>query len=148
VLKAEGRKSEGIPSRKVPRSAFLHRAGDNRANLVDPSENGTEQILRYCNFRHLEDRVSSMPYHLRADLDEFFSERCHRPSPDRLWQRQLAEEVPEVVRQGEELEPDLVVCKIMAGQPCPIHGVLPFLDPLLGCSALVIEMNHVLRSRT
>jgi hypothetical protein len=55
-----------------------------------------------------------MPYRLRADLDEHLPERRHRPLPDRLWQRQLAEEVPEVVRQGEELEPDLVVCKIRA----------------------------------
>jgi hypothetical protein len=30
----------------------------------------------------------------------------------------------------------------------PIHGVLAFLDPLLGCSALVVEMNHVLSSCT
>jgi hypothetical protein len=28
----------------------------------EKNKNGAKQILRYCDFRHLEDRISSMPY--------------------------------------------------------------------------------------
>ena len=44
--------------------------------------------------------------------------------------RQSPQEVAQVVRQGKELQPNLVIRKVVAAQPCPLHRVLAFLDPL------------------
>jgi len=46
-------------------------------------------------------------------------------------QRQPPQEVAQVVRQGEQLQADLVVREVVAGQPRPIQGDLAFFDALL-----------------
>ena len=62
-----------------------------------------------------------------------------------LRQHQLAEEVGQVVRQGEQLQPRRVVLEPPAGQLRPLHRVLAFLDPLLRRAALVVEVDDLLR---
>ena len=31
----------------------------------------------------------------------------------------------------------------MTRLPCPFQGVLAFLDPLLGCASLIVELDHI-----
>jgi hypothetical protein len=42
-----------------------------------------------------------------------------------------SEEVPKIVRESEKLKPYPIVPEVPAGKPCPLQGVLAFLDPLL-----------------
>ena len=43
-----------------------------------------------------------------------------------------------------ELEPRLVVAKVVAGWACPVEGVFAFLDSLLGCAPTLIELRYAL----
>jgi hypothetical protein len=53
---------------------------------------------------------------LRPDLDQFLPSRGQGPAPDFPREDQLPEEIPEVVRQHEEVKPHLIVHEIMARQ--------------------------------
>jgi len=64
----------------------------------------------------------------RPDLDQLLAQRRQRPRPHRPGQRQLAQEVPQVVGQGEQLEPRLVVPEPAARQPRPLHRILALLS--------------------
>ena len=55
-----------------------------------------------------------MMHHLRPDLDQFLAQRGKRPVLHAGGQRQAAEEVAQVVRQREQLQPDLVVVAFIA----------------------------------
>ena len=79
----------------------------------------------------LECRVPCVANHLGTDLDEFLFERRERPLADSIGERQSPEEVREVAGKNEQLEPDLVVFNIVAGETRPIQGVPPLFDPLL-----------------
>jgi hypothetical protein len=57
---------------------------------------------------------------------------------DAVGQGQPPQEVAQVVRRGEQLQADLVVHEVVAGQPRPLHRVLALLDPLLGRPATVV----------
>lgn len=61
-----------------------------------------------------------------------------------LGQSQPPQEITEVVGQHEQLEPYLVIHEVMTRQPSPLQRLLPFLDPLLGCSSLVVELDDFL----
>ena len=87
-----------------------------------------------------------MTNYLRTDLDQLVSQGCHCPMPDRLRQRELAEEIPEVVRQGQREAPHRIVSEVVAVYPRPFDRVLPFLNPLLHGPSLVVEMDNILRS--
>ena len=62
-----------------------------------------------------------------------------------LGQRQPPQEVGQVVGQGEQLQPGLVVLERAARQLRPLHRVLALLDPLLRRAAAVVEPDHPLR---
>jgi hypothetical protein len=109
-----------------------------------PSEDGREQLLRHRYLRHLKDYVSCMANYLRTNLDHLLPEGRHRPVADSLRQHCLAEEVPEVVRKDEELQPNLIVDEVMARQPRPLYRILALFDPLLGRSSVVVETNDAL----
>ena len=66
--------------------------------------------------------------------------------PHRLGQRQTPEEVGQIVRQGEQLQPHLIIREVVAGKPCPFESVLAFLDLLFRRAAAVVEADHVLGS--
>jgi len=51
---------------------------------------------------HLEGDVAAVAHDLRADLDELLLQARHRPIFNRLWRRQRAQEIAEVV--GEPME--------------------------------------------
>jgi len=63
-----------------------------------------------------------------------------------FWQSSLTEEIPKVVREDKELQPDMIVAEVMTGKPRPIHRIFPFLDALFRSSPMVVEMDDVLRS--
>ena len=100
------------------------------------------------HFRHLERHVSGMTNNLRPNLDQLLAQRCQGLVPNALWQGQPPEEVGEVVRQSEQLQPHLVGDEAVTGQPRPLQSILSLFDPLLGGAATVVESDHsILRSR-
>ena len=80
---------------------------------------------------------------LRSDLDQLLPQRRQRPMTNVRWQRQSSEEIAQVVRQGEQLQPDLIGDETAAGESRPFQGVLAFLDPLLSGPTLVVEPDHI-----
>src|ERR1035437_5533031 len=74
--------------------------------------------------------------------DQFLPQRRQRPVTHRSGQHGLPQEVAQVVRQHEQLQPHLVVHKVVTGQSRPFDRVLAFLDPLLRRAPLVVEPHH------
>src|ERR1035437_5399940 len=101
-----------------------------------------EQLARHRHLRHLEDNLPGMAHDLRPDLDQFLPQRRQCPVTHCLGQYRLPQEVAQVVGQHEQLQPHLVVHKVVTGQPRPFDGVLAFLDPLLRRAPLVVEPHH------
>src|SRR5262249_30677312 len=58
---------------------------------------------------------------------------------------QLPEEVGQVVRQGNQLQPRRAILETPARQLGPMHRVLALLDPLLRRASLVVEAADLLR---
>jgi len=83
-----------------------------------------------------------MAHDLRLDLDQFFPQRRQRPVTHRLGQHRLPQEIAQVVGQHEQLQPHLIIHKVMTGQPCPFDGVLAFLDPLFRRATLIVELHY------
>ena len=50
----------------------------------------------------------------------------------------------QVVREDEELQPDMIIDEVMTGEPRPLHCILAFLDPLLRRPPMVVEADNVL----
>jgi len=109
---------------------------------LNPFQNRPEQFLRDRHLRHLEDHLPGMAHDLRPDLDHFLPKRRQRPVTHRSGQHSLPQEVAQVVRQHEQLQPHLVVYKVVTGQSGSFDGVLAFLDPLLRRAPLVVEPHH------
>ena len=80
-----------------------------------------------------------MAYYLCPNLDQFFPQRRQRPVTHRPWQYRLTKKVSQVVRQDEQLQPHLIINKIVTGQPRPLDRVFSFLDPLLRRASNVLE---------
>ena len=76
---------------------------------------------------------------LASDLDEFVPQRGQRPMFHACRQRQSPQEVAQVVRQGKQLQPHLVVHEVVATQPRPVQGQLALLDALLGRAPTVVK---------
>ena len=60
----------------------------------------------------------------------------------RLGQHRLTQKVAQIVSQHEQVQPHLVVHKIVTGQPRPFDGVLALLNPLLRRATLIVEAHH------
>ena len=58
---------------------------------------------------------------LRSDLDQLLPQRRQRPMTNVRWQRQSSEEIAQVVRQGEQLQPDLIGDETAAGESRPFQ---------------------------
>ena len=65
-----------------------------------------------------------------------------------LGKGQLSQEIAQVVGQNKQSQPHLIWDKALAGQPCPVQGILAFLDSLLGSATAVVKVNHPLGSCT
>ncbi len=63
-----------------------------------------EEISGNGDLGHLEANEARITDDLRADLEQLFAQRRHRPIPDRLRRRQSAQEVSEVVGQCVKLK--------------------------------------------
>ena len=87
-----------------------------------------------------------MADHPSAHLDERDLEAAERPVLEPPGQGEPPQEIAQVVRQDEEKEPHLVAHEPVTGKACPVQGVLAFLDPLLGCASLVVEVHDPLGS--
>ena len=85
------------------------------------------------HLRHLEDHLPGMAHDLRPDLDQFLPQRRQRPVTHRSGQHGLPQEVAQVVRQHEQLQPHPVVHKVVTGQSGPSDGVLAFLGREAPC---------------
>ncbi len=110
-----------------------------RSRMVRKSHRGTAtSVIWKITYR-------AVRHHLRTDFDELLSERRKRPVLNRPRQPQPPKEVPQVVRQGEQLESHLVVHEIMATQAGPLHRILSFFYPLLRRTAAVVELHHAPR---
>ena len=57
-----------------------------------------------ANLVHLEPDAARVTDDLRADLDQLFAQRRHRPVLDRLRRRQRAKEVAEIVGERVKLK--------------------------------------------
>ena len=86
-----------------------------------------------------------MADHLGSDLNQLLTQCSERPLLHRLGQYQSPQKITKVVTQSKELKSDLIIHKIVAGKPCPVQGVLTFLDPLLRCASFVIELHDIAR---
>ncbi len=104
-----------------------------QAQPSNPLQNRPEQSLGHGHFCHLEDYVPRVRDDLRSNLDEILPQRRQRPVLHGARQRQPTQEVAQVVRQGEQLEADLVVHEVMAGQ---VVHFTAFLPSLIHCSAV------------
>ena len=58
------------------------------------------------NLGHLEGDVAAVAHDLRADLDQLLLQARQRPILDRLWRRQGAQQIAEIVGERMKLEPD------------------------------------------
>jgi hypothetical protein len=58
-----------------------------------------------------------MAHDLRPNLDQFLLQRRKRPVTHRPWQDRLPQKIAQVVGQHEQLQPNLVVRKIVTGHP-------------------------------
>jgi len=87
-----------------------------------------------------------MPYNFGPYLDQLIAQRGQRPLADPAGQGQCAQEIANIICQGEQLQPHLVVPEVTTRQPRPRQRDLSLLDPLLGGPALVVKPNHVLGS--
>lgn len=87
-----------------------------------------------------------MPDDLGPDPHELFAQLGQRPTPHGRRQRHPPEEVGQVVRQREELQPNSVGGEATAEELRPLYRVLPFLDPLLRRAATVVERHGLFGS--
>jgi hypothetical protein len=111
---------------------------------TDPSQERREQLARDRHFRQLERHRPRVMHHLGADLDPLLAQRRQRPSLHRSGQRQLPEEVGQVVGQGEQLQPRLIGLEPASRQPRPLQHDLALIHPLLGRAAPVVELDDSL----
>jgi len=95
--------------------------------------------------------VFRVPRHLGTDLDEFLPQRRQRPMPHWFRQSQPPQKVAQVVRQGKQLQPRLIVFERAAGELRPFDGVLRVLiqvghdkpdagELLIGATGIPLEM--------
>jgi hypothetical protein len=86
---------------------------------TDPIQDRREQFPRHGHLSQLERDDLGMADDLCPDLDQLLAQRRQRPRPYRMGQSQPAQEVTQVVGQGKQLQPDLVVLEPATRQPRP-----------------------------
>ena len=121
----------------------------NRRRQPQPSDslkNCPEQLPRHRHLSQLEGGVPGVGNHLGPNLDQLLPKCRQRPVLHRSRQCQPPQEVGQVVRQGKQLQANLVFFKAVAGQPRPVQRVLALLDPLLRRASMIVEVDHALRA--
>ena len=107
------RHSHPPPTNDHPRLGAVRRRPI-RTRIAANNARGTRHL------RQLERDGLGMADDLGPDPDQLLPQRRQRPCPHGSGQRQLTQEVPQVVRQGEQLQADLVVLEPAARQPRPL----------------------------
>ncbi len=115
-----------------------------RPQPVNQAQDLSEQRFRDSDLCELECDVAAMSHDLGTDLDQLVAQRGQGPVLGRLRQRQRAQEVAGILGERVELQANRIAAKAVAGQTCPVDRILAFLDPLLGCAALIVELEHSL----
>src|SRR5512135_1607598 len=90
-----------------------------RSQPTDPLQDRREQRARHRHLGELECDGLRMAHDFRPDLDQLLPKRRQTPVLHLSWQCHLPQEVPEVVSQGEKLQPHLVILEAAAGEPSP-----------------------------
>ena len=83
-----------------------------------------------------------MTDHTCPDLDQLQLQAGQRPVGHGLGQLDAAQEGGQVVRQGVQLQPHLIVAELPARQPRPAKGVFALFDVLLGGAALRVGLGE------
>jgi len=83
-----------------------------------------------------------------ANLDQLLPQGRHRPVLDTWGEGEPTKKVAQVVCQREQLQSDVVVHEIVAGESSPFYCVLAFLDPLLRRAAPVVKLHYPLIAPT
>lgn len=78
-----------------------------------------------------------------ARLHQALLQAGQRQVLDAGWKSQPPPQVPKVVGQNAEPQPDLIAPKPVAAQPRRLYSQLPLLDPLLCLAALVLETDNL-----
>jgi len=108
---------------------------------LDAPNNLSEEAPRQVAFRELQDEVPGMPNEAPAGLEESLLQARQRPALNGPGESEPAQEIPEVVGDDPQEQPDLIGPEAVTGEPGPVRGLLAFLDPLLRRSALVVEVD-------
>jgi hypothetical protein len=95
-----------LPARKIKKIFFIYRISNFRSYLWQRT---------YPKIRVLK----AMAHDLRANLDQFQPQRRQCPATHRLRQHRLAQKVTRIAGQHEQLQPYLVVHKVVTGQAHP-----------------------------
>lgn len=106
---------------------------------LDPSQHGPQQTPREVAFRQQQPIVAGMLDQPPTRLHQPLLQAGQRPVVDFPCQDQPPAQVPQIVGNHAQPQPDLVRAEPMATQPCHLDRLLSFLDPLLRRSSLVIE---------
>src|ERR1035437_4853056 len=77
-----------------------------------------------------------------ARLHQSLLQARQRPVANPLRKYQSPPEVAQVIGDHAQPQPHLVGPEPVTTQPCHLHRLLAFLDPLLGSAPLVIESHH------
>ena len=119
---------------------------DQQSQPLDAAEDQSEQGSEDRHLRQREHHAPGVKHDLASDLDEFVPQRGQRPMFHARRQRQPPQEVAQVVRQGKQLLPYLVVHEVVATQPRPVQGQLALLDALLGRAPAVVKLGDTGRA--
>src|ERR1039458_7933808 len=94
------------------------------------------------SFRQQKPVVASMLHQPPPGLHQSLLQARQRPILNPLRQFQPPPQIPQVVSQQAQCQPDLVRAEPMARKPRHLHRLLAFLDPLLRRPSLVIEAHY------
>jgi hypothetical protein len=86
--------------------------------------------------------VAGMFQQSPPSLHQSLLQARQRPILDPLRECQLTPQIPQVISQQAQCQPDLVRAEPMAGEPRHFHCLPAFFDPLLRRPALVVEPYH------
>jgi len=105
-------------------------------------KDAVEQITRDSHLSQLEGNGSCVTHEPCASFDQTALQASQRPVGYLLRQISALQEDAEIVGQCVQLKADLVLLLDLAGQPRPIDRLLAFLDMLLCCATLIVELDH------
>jgi hypothetical protein len=108
---------------------------------LDAPEDLSKQALRQVAPGQLEPEVPGMSHETPAGLEEPLLQAGQGPALDGDRQGEPAQQTAQVVGDDPEQEADLIRPEAVAGEARPVGGGFPFLDPLVGRPAPLVEAD-------